>query len=156
MKAMARFLKPADNTRPYKSHRYDPFGLKIDRNVTLFCRAPLNAWVLLEANPDVLSYCERPLLVPDTKSKRVVDFWVGYRDGEELWILMRATEMDRNAEPQDVMPAFATWAATNKMPVRFIQPVDEVEQMTFLDNWAVSSASFRPTDVSFRRRYSNA
>ena len=39
MNAMARFLKAADNTRPYKSHRYDPFGLKIDRNVTLFCRA---------------------------------------------------------------------------------------------------------------------
>lgn len=135
MATTARFLKAADNSRPYKSHRYDVFGLKIDRNVTLFGQAPLNAWIRLEADPAVISYCERPLIVPDTKPKRIVDFWVRFRDREELWILSRHSELGANIEPHDAIPAFATWATSNRMAVQFVKPIDLVEQTTYLDNW---------------------
>jgi hypothetical protein len=135
MATTARFLKAADNSRPFKSHRYDIFGLKIDRSLTLFGSAPLNAWILLEADPTVISYCERPLIVPDTKPKRLVDFWVRFRDREELWILLRHSQPDTNTEPHDAMPAFATWAASNKIAVRFVKPIDPVERKTYLDNW---------------------
>lgn len=73
MATTARFLKAAANSRPFKSHRYDVFGLKIERSLTLFGRAPLNAWILLEADATVISYCERPLIVPDTKPERLVE-----------------------------------------------------------------------------------
>lgn len=135
MATKARFLKAADNSRPYKSHRYDVYGLKIDRSVTLFGRTPLNTWVHLEANPAVISYCERPLIVPDIKPKQVVDFWVRFHDREELWILLRPSESDADPNPHAAMPAFATWAASNKMAVRFIQPIDPREQLTYIDNW---------------------
>lgn len=135
MATTAQFLKAADNSRPFKSHRYDVFGLKIDRSLTLFGRTPLNAWTLLEADSTVISYCERPLIVPDTKPKRLVDFWVRFRDREELWILLRHNQLDANTEPHDAMPAFATWAASNKMAVRFVKPIDPVERKTYLDNW---------------------
>lgn len=135
MASTARFLKAADNSRPFKSHRYDIFGLKIDRSLTLFGRAPLNAWILLEADSTVISYCERPLIVPDTKPKRLVEFWVRFRDREELWILLRHSQLDANTEPHEAMPAFASWAASNKMAVRFVKPIDPVGRKTYLDNW---------------------
>ncbi len=135
MATTARFLKATDNSRPFKSHRYDVFGLKIDRSLTLFGRAPLNAWILLEADSTVISYCERPLIVPDTKPKRLVDFWVRFRDRDELWILLRDGQLDGHADPQETIPAFATWAASNKMPIRLVKPFDPVERKTYLDNW---------------------
>lgn len=135
MATTARFLKAADNSRPFKSHRYDVFGLKIDRSLTLFALAPLNAWILLEADSTVISYCERPIIVPDTKPKRLVDFWVRFRDREELWVLLRDSQLGAKPEPHDEIPAFATWAASNKMAVRFVKPIDPVERKTYLDNW---------------------
>lgn len=135
MATTVRFLKAADNSRPFKSHRYDVSGLKIDRSVTLFGRAPLNTWILLESDPSVISYCERPLIVPDTRPKRIVDFWVRFFDREELWILSRHSELEAHTEPHDTMPAFTTWAASNKIPVRFVKPIDPGEQTIYLDNW---------------------
>jgi hypothetical protein len=134
MATKVRFSTAADNTRPFKSHRYDVFGLKLARNITLFGQVALNAWIALEADPDVVSYCERPLVIPDIKPKRVVDFWVGFSDREELWVLQRSAQ-DAPAAPMDVIPAFATWASSERMPVRFIEPVDPITQHTYLDNW---------------------
>lgn len=130
-----RFHEAADNCRPFKSHRYDVFGLKIDRSVTLFGRGPLNAWICLEADPSVISYCERPLAVTDTKLKRVVDFWVRRAGGEELWILWPKNEVEAGTDPHAVMPAFITWAATKNFSVRFVNQVEFVDQSMFLDNW---------------------
>jgi hypothetical protein len=134
MATTARFLKAADNTRPYKSHRYDVFGLKVERNLALFGRAPLNAWVMLESDPAVLSYCERPLVIPDLKPKRVIDFWVSYRDREEFWLLQRPSELSDDS-PDKTMPAFVTWATSRKIAVRQIIPDDIEQRATFLDNW---------------------
>lgn len=130
-----RFHAAADSTRPFKSHRYDVFGLKVDRSVTLFGRGPLNAWICLEADPSVISYCERPLKVPETKLKRIVDFWVRHVGGEELWILWPKNEVEAGVDPHAELPAFVTWAASNKMAVRFVDPIDLVERAMFLDNW---------------------
>ena len=135
MTTKARFLKAADNTRPFKSHRYDVFGLKINRPLTLFGRAQLNGWISLENNPTVESYCERPILVPDTKPKRVVDFWVRHGRKEYLWILQRPGEIDTESSPQVVMPAFCTWAVSQQMNVQFINPSNFDNQTIFLDNW---------------------
>ena len=135
MATTTRFLEAVDNSRPYKSHRYDVFGLKIGRGMTLFGRTALDVWVLLESQPSVISYCERPLVVPDTRPKRVIDFWVRFQDREKLWIVLRSRELDSNSNPSDTMPAFTTWAASKKLIVRFIDPVDSVARITYLDNW---------------------
>ncbi len=54
MATTARFVTAVDNTRPYKSHRYDLYGPKIQRMLTLFNRAQVNTWLLLESDPLVL------------------------------------------------------------------------------------------------------
>lgn len=135
MATKARFLTAADNTRPYKCHRYDVFGPKVARSITLFGQAPLNAWIALEADPTVVSYCERPLVIPDVKPKRIVDFWVRFRDREELWVLLRSSTLNSQVDPAEVVPAFATWALSQRMPLHFIEPADPIGQRVYLDNW---------------------
>nr|WP_315249443.1 hypothetical protein [uncultured Duganella sp.] len=131
--ANGRFLTPADNSRPYKSHRYDVFGLKVEREVTLFGAHALMAWIRLEADPLVRTYCERPLVIPDIKPKRVVDFWVDYQGKQQLWLLRRPREADL-ASPEQALPAFATWAASNGLELRFVGS-DEGGPPLYLDNW---------------------
>jgi hypothetical protein len=88
-----RYTKAADNSRPHKTHRYDVFGPKLGRNLTIFGSIPLNNWIRVEADPAINTYCERPVVIPDTKSKRMIDFWVKYHDHEELWILQRQSDL---------------------------------------------------------------
>lgn len=134
MASNARFLKAADHTRPYKCHRFDVFGLKIARPLTLFGQARLKAWVAIEAEPSVVAYCERPLVVPDSSPARVVDFWVRFADREELWLLERGKDRREGSDPDQLIPAFTEWGAANGMTVRLVPPVRD-EKDVYLDNW---------------------
>jgi hypothetical protein len=146
MATTARFFKAADNTRPYKSHRYDVFGPKIQRMLTLFNRHQVDAWLLLESDPLVLSYCERPMVVPDTKPKLVVDFWACYAGRDELWLADRSVDAD--SDIQTSLPAFSQWAQANNYTLRQYRPPDQSTNKVYLDNWG---AIIR--DLSANRRY---
>jgi hypothetical protein len=59
-------------------------------------------WLVIEANPLILSFCERPTYVDGLRSE-VVDFWVqlsGALHGE-FWFVESATreELGRNQQP---------------------------------------------------------
>jgi hypothetical protein len=135
MASKLRFTKAADNTRPYKSHRYDVFGPKIRRQLFLFGRDAVNAWTLLESDPAVDAYCERPIAIPETKPKRVVDFWVRSNGCDELWFLLRSDECDEPNQDPPVPPAFSTWAKTHGFSIKLINPVAAQRRQIFLDNW---------------------
>jgi hypothetical protein len=64
--------------------------------------------------------------------------------------------LDTDAEPHEAMPAFANWAASNKMAVRFVKPIDPGERTTTSTTGGVLSASFRPTGASSRRPWLSA
>lgn len=63
MASKVHFPTAADNPRSFKCQRFDVFGLNLARSITLFGQAPLNAWIALEANPAVVSYCEHPVVI---------------------------------------------------------------------------------------------
>lgn len=130
-----RFSKAISNFSPYKSHRYDAFGPKVNRNLTLFRPAALNTWLQLEADPLVLYYCERPVAIPDTAPKRVVDFWVAYSAREELWLLEPNKANPPSDERERTLPAFSAWATSQRLFVRHVEPMDRCTHMHFLDNW---------------------
>ena len=54
---------------------------------------------MIESDPAITSYCERPLVVPKAIPKRVVDFWVQTKEGGQFWILLRPSEMDEDMAP---------------------------------------------------------
>lgn len=92
MCAAPRFKESAYNRRPYGCHRYDVFSPKLQRQVTLFGRHALDLWTTLEASPQVISFCERPMLIPDVAPKRPFDFWVHRAHGDEFLILLNPSE----------------------------------------------------------------
>jgi hypothetical protein len=135
MSVQPRFSSPADNSRPHGSHRYDVFGPKIQRQLALFGLDALEAWTLLEADPDVIAYCERPLSLPDLKRKRVVDFWVRRKGGEEFLFLLRPSEVASGLDHPSSIPAFRAWAASANATPIFVNPQGMAQQTTLLANW---------------------
>lgn len=128
------FETAADHTRPYGSHRYDVFAPKLRRSVTLFGTEALTAWTVLESDPSIISYCERPLVVPKTTPKRVVDFWVKTKDASQFWLLLRPSEMDENETP-DLPPELANWSTAGQHAVTLINPGSLAANNVLLDNW---------------------
>jgi hypothetical protein len=45
---------------PRGAHRFEAFSPKLARRLTFYRRSLLEQWVLLEANPAVTIFCERP------------------------------------------------------------------------------------------------
>ncbi len=144
MATTVRFQNAVTNSRPYKAHRYDVFGLKIGRMLTIFGQNQLETWLLLEADPTVIGYCERPLFVPDYKPKRLVDFWAGFRDRDELWLIGHKEES--NDADDEAVSALRTWAGQQAFKVRQINP--RIANRIFLDNWGTIIR-----DLSANRRY---
>lgn len=116
------FSRAADNTRPFKSHRYDVFGIKIQRSLFLYGELALSAFIALESKPTVVGYCERPIVIDETKPKRVVDFWVRHAVGDELWFLLRPSELKWIERDYPPTRAFCTWAETRNLQIRLHTP----------------------------------
>ncbi|WP_407935811.1 hypothetical protein [Cupriavidus necator] len=52
-------------------------------------RPAVEQWLLLEADPAVVTFCEWPAYAQIDGSRRLADFWVRYGDREELVLLDR-------------------------------------------------------------------
>lgn len=50
-----------DDARPFGAHRFDVFGPKVDRPLTLYGLNAFYLWLRLEAHSRVRTYCERPI-----------------------------------------------------------------------------------------------
>lgn len=130
MCASPRFTEPAHNRRPYSCHRYDVYSPKLQRRVTLFGRQALDLWITLEASHQVLSYCERPALVPDVKPDRPFDFWVQRHASEELMLLCRPDDNGASAEVAALDNTMVLGAR-----VRCLDPTELTRHPTLLENW---------------------
>ncbi|MFM0351162.1 hypothetical protein [Paraburkholderia sp. RL17-347-BIC-D] len=54
--ANLRFAHAVDDVRPYWTHRYDVYGPKVHRRLTVFGHRALNAWLQFEFDPDVVAH----------------------------------------------------------------------------------------------------
>lgn len=128
MGIIPRFTVAGSNRRPFGAHRHDVYSPKLHRQLTLYGRNAVNLWVTLEATPHVLSFCERPLLVPDCKPPRCVDFWVQRAASEEFLVLRGASDAD------DEVERFATQSIQG-IPVRVLDSDQMANHQTRLTNW---------------------
>ena len=81
-----RFDRPLDALRRPWQRRIEVFSPKLHRRLTLFSPAAQQAWLLLEAEPAVKSFCERPAFL-EGDSGRMIDFWVERGRRAEFWLL---------------------------------------------------------------------
>lgn len=153
-----RFAHAAHNDRPYKSHRYDVFGVKIERGLFLYGDLTLSGFIALESDPDVLAYCERPIVIDEMKPKRVVDFWVQRADEEELWFLLRPSELKWTQREFAPTRAFHAWAESRNLSIQLKTPERLGAGNLHLRNWAeiirYLTANLRYIDAALFRRVS--
>lgn len=135
MQQTVRFTEPASGIRPYGATRLDGYAPKLARRITLYGENSLHCLITLEADPSIITYCERPIVITDIKPKRVVDFWVKKNDQEELWLILRPSEHDWLAQGNAPTHAFKVWAEKNKLNLRLLLPETFVKSQVWLDNW---------------------
>ena len=130
----ARFVQPVATRRPAKSRRFDVFGLKANRSLTLFNAGPLQAWLVLESTPTVTWYCERPLVINEGDRQRVVDFYTIREGKEELLFCATKAELDAGDAWLASWPGLTDWCAHNQIGIRFA-PVFAQEDGVARANW---------------------
>ena len=82
------FSRPLPFVRGRSKRRIEVFSPKLARRLSLATYAQWQLWLALEANPLVMTFCERPALLDEANSS-VIDFWVQLRGvaAGEFWLL---------------------------------------------------------------------
>lgn len=119
--------QPIAHDRPRGAHRLEAFSLKADRRLTLYRQSALEQWVILEADPAVTAFCERPGFIQSEGKRYLADFWVRYFDHQELVILF-----DSASEPS-VKPELILDNAG--LTVRSVQSYEIAASRAWIANW---------------------
>jgi hypothetical protein len=122
--------------------RLEVFSPKLDRRLSLASYEVWRCWLILEANPAVTAFCERPARLEGVRSA-MLDFWVQLRGkpAGEFWHMVD----DVGAEG-DPLPANAPPPTAHGLPLRPITPALLTSLEVPLANWA----QILPFLVSFR------
>lgn len=120
-------FRPINVKRPALSHRLEVWSPKLRRRLTFYCRDTLSLWALLEANPRVATFCERPGYVRTDERTLIADFWL-MQDGDvECWALDEAPIL---------MPFDDETAPTlDDIPVRVFTTKTIEAQALWISNW---------------------
>lgn len=87
MKISPRFQAAISTIRPRGGRIVESFSPKLGRRLQCFGENFYRQWICLEADPLVEIFCERRFYLNPGDNKRVVDFWVRYKDREVLLVL---------------------------------------------------------------------
>lgn len=129
------FDKPLDNQRPYKSYRFDGYSLKAGRRMTLYGKAPLCMLIELESNPEVTAICERPLMIPDSKPKRVVDFWAMEGGVPTFYMLLKNGELGGSDQLKLACRDFCAWVSAERARIKEVAIEVFESRRVRLENW---------------------
>jgi hypothetical protein len=97
---MLPYEKPIEISRRPWQRRIEVYSPKLRRRLTLFSWAAHDAWLLLEADPAVKVFCERPTYV-EGGAGRLIDFWVSRGRRAHFWVLL-LEESKKTALPKSV------------------------------------------------------
>jgi hypothetical protein len=129
------YEKPIEVSRRPRQRRIEVYSPKLKRRVTLFSWAAHDAWVLLEADPAVKVFCERPAYL-EGESGRLIDFWVSRGRHAKFWVV-------NPAEPEKL--AFPKSA--HGVSVQILRRADLMAFDRRIENWS----QILPYRVSFGR-----
>lgn len=103
MENSLHIVGPVAFVRPRGAHRFETYSPKIGRRLTVYRRQALELWLLLEADPTVTTFCERPGYVQIDGRRRLADFWARYAGREELLVLTdAAAEIETKAADREL------------------------------------------------------
>jgi hypothetical protein len=120
-------------SRPAGRRRVEVFSPKLGRRLSLGGYDAYRTWLVIEANPHIKSFCERPTYVDGPRGV-VIDFWVqlsGHEAGE-FWMIEPVV---RRPIAQD-QPAPVPPAKLHGLSVRHISHADLLAWEIPISNWA--------------------
>ena len=121
---MPEFLRGMDVKRRPWQRRIEVYSPKLGRRVTYFSRTAYEAWLLLESDPTIKTFCERPAYLED-QTGRLIDFWVSRGRQASFWQL--ATDKAEHV----------SWPArVHGLPLRIIPREEMVAHSTRIENWS--------------------
>ncbi|MCM2496218.1 hypothetical protein ACVCIH_20415 [Burkholderia glumae] len=121
---------PAPVQRLPKQTLHHAWAPKLQRPVKFASVTQVHLWVMLEANPSVTTYCERPVLSVEPATQPIADFWV-MRDGAEQWLMV-----DDNVDEARVHdPHLASQATQAVSNVETISCKDIEHHCIWIQNW---------------------
>jgi|SRR5882672_4093458 len=131
------WVRPQNN---YGSNRWVVFSPKLGRVVILYSDLERDHWVLLEADPRILKFCEQPLRISVRLASGTVqtifDMWLKWQDGqEELREVKYKDQLHGSPRAHRQLEAQATWASL--VSFRYSVVTEEVIRANpiFLANW---------------------
>jgi hypothetical protein len=108
--------QPVALARMRGAHRFEVFSLKLKRRLTFDRRSAVDEWIVLESDPTVRVFCERPGYVQFGGHRFLADFQVCYADRQELLLLHDPVAVD-NGKPHAELDA-------NAVTVRLLEPAE--------------------------------
>ena len=127
MDVPAQLTQPVALARARGAHRFEVFSPKLKRRLTLDRRCAVDQWFVLESDPTVRAFCERPGLIHFDGRRYLVDFHVRYADRHELLFLPNPVIVE-DGNPRADLDASA-------MTVRHVEPAELVASRIWVDNW---------------------
>jgi hypothetical protein len=118
-----RFRAPLTMARPRGARLLEAFSPKLGRRIRVFDYAALDVWISLEADPDVLALCERPIRTGPAPDSPLLDFWVRRQGDEELLGILR-----------DGVPG-ALPDQLSGISVRWISDTERAVEEIWVGNW---------------------
>ncbi|MDP9083844.1 MAG: hypothetical protein M3N50_08770 [Pseudomonadota bacterium] len=132
---MLHYDRAVETKRPAGARRIEVFSPKIKRRLTLFSWDAHDAWLLLEADPTVRTFCERPAYL-DGEAGRVLDFWVD-QGGRSKFFVLSTEVSDAESLPSSV----------HGVKLQVLRRPDMIAFARRIENWA----QILPYRTSFMR-----
>ena len=129
------YEKPIEIVRRPRQRRIEVYSPKLKRRITFFSWAAHDAWLLLEADPAVKVFCERPAYLEGDKG-RLIDFWVSRGRHAKFWVVSSA-EAEKVAFPK----------SAHGVSVQILRRADLMAFDRRIENWS----HILPYRVSFGR-----
>lgn len=123
--SLPRFTNPIDDARPKGAARFELWAPKLKRRITLFDPFHVRLWTLLESNPRVSAYCERPAYWHHSERQQLIDFWIkaGRR---ELYLIVTANPRS----PRAALPS-----PDENIGVRYVHVKNLASRKVWIENW---------------------
>ncbi len=107
-------------------HYYQAWSPKLRRRIALYSRSSLAVWLLLEASPDIDTFCERPGFILVDRQRRLADFFVQQGNQGQFFVQESVASL---------MPFDDPGGLLDPLPIRTItQPWLELQQQ-LTSNW---------------------
>lgn len=118
-----RYSRATSTPRPAGARQLISYSPKLGRRVALYSRHAFEQWLLLEWDPNVVAFCERPVVLTTEQGAKLADFWVRRATHEEFLLLGEGPPTDSVA------------VAESTIAVCRVPPAQLVASRAWIQNW---------------------